>query len=68
MLTLNQGKGGDKPPYTKTQATHVIKDISRDPKGSFRSTNHARDKMKELNISTQDIRHIFKNGKVLDEP
>ncbi len=69
MLTSGQGNiKGNKPSYTKSQAARLIRSISNDPAGSFRSTKHARDMMKDRKISTQDIRHVFKNGKVLDEP
>jgi len=65
MLTFEQADGSDKP-YTKLQATRLIKLISRN--GSVRPTKHSRQRMQERDISMQDILHAFSTGKVIADP
>ena len=65
MLTLKQGNGGNKP-YTKSQATQLIKSIARN--GSVRPTKHSKQRMQERNITMQDVLSAFRNGRVINEP
>ena len=66
MVTFDQGQGGSDAQYTKSQATRLIKKISKE--GSTRPSPHAKKQMKKRHISTQDILQAFKNGRIFDEP
>lgn len=52
--------------YNKSQATRLIKQFARI--GSIGNTGHAKKRMKERNISMQDILSVFRNGRVIKEP
>ena len=62
----NKKKKKDETSYTKFQATSLIKKIVKS--GFIRTTKHAKDRMKERDITNQDILWAFKYGKVIDEP
>ena len=68
MLTFGQGENENGTCYTKLQATQLIKIISSSSSGRVFPSRHAKDMMKERNISMQDILWAFKYGKVLDPP
>ncbi len=65
MLTSKKANRNGKP-YTKSQATRLIKSIAQN--GSVRPTKHSRQRMKERGISMQDILCVFKNGRVFSDP
>lgn len=52
--------------YAKSEATRLIKGFSR--LGRVRNTRHAKKRMKERDITTQDVLCVFRNGRVLDNP
>lgn len=52
--------------YTKTEATRLIKVFSRN--GRVRNTGHAKKRMRERDITMQDVLCVFRNGSVLDDP
>ncbi|GBE03425.1 hypothetical protein BMS3Abin09_00340 [bacterium BMS3Abin09] len=66
MLTSKHGHGLAKPEYTKLQAARLIKQIAQ--KGSIRKTGHAKKRMKERNVSDQDILRVLNNGRIYNDP
>lgn len=66
MLTSKHGHSLAKPEYTKLQAARLIKQIAQ--KGSIRKTGHAKKRMKERNVSDQDILKVLNNGQIFNDP
>ena len=66
MITSKKGDHSAKPEYTRLQAVRIIKKIAQ--KGSIRKTGHAKKRMKERNISDQDILKVLNNGHVYNDP
>ncbi len=53
--------------YHKSEATKLIKAITRSGGGRVRITKHSKVRMNERNITMQDILCAFRNGKVIDD-